>query len=89
MQTYKIKFLTDWYIKSLKDTHKIHEEYEEKSDKYFEEEVKNKELPVHFDGINISTKETFLAGLRNFMTKNQNFLSGILSFELSNKFWND
>lgn len=84
-----IKFLTDWYIKSLKDTPKIHEEYEEKGEKYYEEEVKDKELPTHFDGVDISTKETFLAGLRNFMTKNQNFLSGILSFELSNKFWKD
>lgn len=85
----QIKFLTDWYIKTLKDTPKIHEEYEEKSYEYFKEKVKDKELPVHFNGIDISTKETFLAGLRNFMTKQQNFLSGILTFELSSKFWKD
>ncbi|MDE6568908.1 MAG: hypothetical protein K2K70_14455 [Lachnospiraceae bacterium] len=85
----QIKFLTDWYIKSLKDTPKIHEEYEEKSNKYFEKEVKDKELPAHFDGIDISSKESFLAGLRNFMAKQQNFLSGILTFELSNRFWKD
>jgi len=85
----QLKFLTNWYIKTLKDKPKVLEEYEEKSDKYFEKVVKDKELPVHFDGIDVSAKETFLAGLRNFMTKNQNFLSGILSFELSNKFWKD
>lgn len=83
------KFLINWYIKTLKDKPKILEEYEEKSDRYFEKEVKDKELPSHFDGIDISNKETFLAGLRNFMTKNQNFLSGVLSLELSNKFWKD
>lgn len=83
------KFLINWYIKTLKDKPTILEEYEEKSDKYFEKEVKDKELPAYFDGIDISTKETFLAGLRNFMTKQQNFLSGILTYELSNKFWKD
>ena len=77
----------DEYHKTLKDKPNILEEYEEKSDKYFEKEVKDKELLPHFDGIDVSAKETFLAGLRNFMAKNQNFMSGILSVELSNRFW--
>ncbi|MCI9079918.1 MAG: hypothetical protein HFH68_13545 [Lachnospiraceae bacterium] len=85
----QLKFLTNWYTRTLKDKPGILEEYEGKSDRYFEEEVKDKGLPAHFNGIDISTKETFLAGLRNFMAKQQNFLSGILSFELSNKFWKD
>lgn len=83
------RFLVNWYIKALKEKPNIIEEYEKKSDKYFDKEVKDKELPAHFDSIDVSNKETFLAGIRNFMTKNQNFLSGILSFELSNKFWKD
>lgn len=83
----QIKFLMDWYIKSLKDKPKIVEEYEKKSNKYFEKEVKDKELPTHFNDIDISSKETFLTGLRNFMSRNQNFMTGILSVELSNKFW--
>lgn len=83
------RFFMNWYLKTLKDNPHTLEEYEKKSDEYFEKEVKDKELPTHFDSIDVSTKETFLAGLRNFMTKHQNFLSGILSFELSSKFWKD
>lgn len=85
----RARFLANWYIKALKERPNIIEEYEKNSNAYFEKEVKDKELPTHFDSIDISSKETFLAGLRNFMTKQQNFLSGILSFELSNKFWKD
>lgn len=83
----RAKFLINWYLKAVKDNPKIVEEYEKKSNKYFEEEVKDKELPTHFNDIDISSKETFLAGLRNFMSRNQNFMTGILSVELSNKFW--
>lgn len=83
----RAKFLINWYLKTLKDKPNILEEYEKKSDKYFEKEVTDKELPAHFDGIDVSAKETFLAGLRNFMAKNQNFMSGVLSVELSNRFW--
>lgn len=85
----RAKFFMNWYLKTLKDKPNTIEEYEKKSDEYFEKEVKDKELPAHFASIDVSSKETFLAGIRNFMTKNQNFLSGILSFELSNKFWKD
>ena len=71
----------------LEDKPKVLEEYEEKSGKYFGKEAEDKGLPAYFDGIDVSAKETFLAGLRNFMAKNQNFMSGILSVELSNRFW--
>lgn len=83
----RTKFFMNWYLKTLKDKPNILEEYEKKSDGYFEKEVKNKELPVHFDSIDVSAKETFLAGLRNFMSQHQNFMSDILSVELSNRFW--
>lgn len=85
----RARFLANWYIKALKERPNIIEEYEKKSNTYFDKEVKDKELPTHFDRIDVSNKETFLAGIRNFMTKNQNFLSGILTSELSNKFWED
>lgn len=85
----QLKFLTNWYINAVKNKPNILEEYEGKNDKYFEEELEDKELPTYFDDINVSSKETFLAGLRDFMANHQNFLSGILSFELSNKFWKD
>lgn len=85
----RARFLANWYIKALKERPNIIEEYEKKSNTYFDNEVKDKELPAHFDRIDVSNKETFLAGIRNFMTKNQNFLSGILTSELSNKFWED
>ena len=83
----RARFLVNWYIKALKERPNIVEEYEKKSNAYFDKEVKDKELPAHFDGIDVSAKETFLAGLRNFMAENQNFMSGILSVELSNRFW--
>ena len=85
----RARFLANWYIKALKEKPDIIEEYEKKSNAYFDKEVKDKELPARFGSIDVSDKETFLAGIRNFMAKNQNFLSGILSFELSNKFWKD
>ena len=81
------KFLINWYIKTLEDKPGTLEKYEEKNDKYFEKEVNGKKLTTHFEDIDISSKETFLAGLRNFMSQHQNFMSGILSVELSNRFW--
>ena len=83
----QLKYLTNWYIKASKDNPTILEEYEEKSDRYLEKEVNDKKLSAHFDGIDVSSKETFLAGLRDFMSQHQNFMSGILSVELSNRFW--
>lgn len=83
----QLKYLTNWYIKASKDNPTILEEYEEKNDRYLEKEVNDKKLSAHFDGIDVSSKETFLAGLRDFMSQHQNFMSGILSVELSNRFW--
>ncbi len=84
----QLKYLTNWYIKTAKNKPNILEKYEKRNDNYFEKEVKDKELPKHFNDIDISSKETFLAGIRNFMSRNQNFMSGILSAELSSRFWN-
>lgn len=81
------KFLINWYINAVKEKPGLLKEYENKNLKYMEKEVKDKELSTHFNGIDISSKETFLAGLRDFMSRNQNFMTGILSVELSNKFW--
>ncbi len=81
------KFLINWYIKTLKDKPGTLEEYEGKNDKYFEKEVNDKKLSAHFEDIDISSKETFLAGLRNFMSQHPNFMSSILSVELSGRFW--
>ena len=63
------------------------EKLDEKSDEYFKKEVKNKKLPTYFDSIDASNKETFLAGIMEFMANNQNFLSQILSREISDSFW--
>lgn len=81
------KFLIDWYVDSVKKKPGIVEEYEKINSKYLEKEVKDKELTNHFDNIDVSSKGTFLAGLRDFMSKNQKFMSGVLSLELSNRFW--
>ena len=83
----KLKFLTNWYIRAVKDNPKILEEYEKKNDRYLQKEVKDRALSAHFDGTDVSGKETFLAGLRNFILQHQNFMSDTLSVELSNRFW--
>ena len=83
----QLRFITNWYIKTVKERPKTLEKYEEINDKYFKKEVTGKKLSTHFEGIDISSKETFLAGLRNFMSQHQNFMSAILSVELSNRFW--
>lgn len=80
------KFLTKWYIDSVKKKPGIMKEYEKINARYLEK-VKNKELSHHFDNIDVSDKGTFLAGLRDFMSKNQKFMSGVLSLELSDRFW--
>lgn len=82
-----LKYLTNWYIDTVKEEPGMLEEYEKRNPKYIEKEVKNKELSNHFDGIDISSKENFLAGLRNFMSRQPDFMTGILSLELSNRFW--
>lgn len=81
------KYMTNWYIDAVKEKPGVVERYE-KINPTIEKEVKDKELSRHFDGIDISSKGTFLEGLRNFMSRNQNFMTGVLSLELSNRFWN-
>ena len=81
------KYLTNWYIDTAREKPGMLEEYEKINSKYIEKEVKDKELSSHFDGINISSKETFLTGLRNFISGNPDFMTGILSLELSNRYW--
>lgn len=83
----QLKYMVNWLEKTAKARPGMLEEYEAKNDKYMEEKVKNQVLPSHFDNINVSDKEAFLNGLRTFMDKNPNFMSGILARELSNRFW--
>lgn len=80
------KYMTNWYIDAVKEKPGVVERYE-KINPTIEKEVNDKELSRHFDGIDISSKGTFLEGLRNFMSRNQNFMTGVLSLELSNRFW--
>lgn len=81
------KFQINWYIDSTKKKPGILEKYEEINPKYIEKEVKDQELSHHFDQIDVSDKEIFLEGLRDFMSRNQKFMTGILSLELSDRFW--
>lgn len=81
------KYMTNWYIDAVKEKPGVVERYE-KINPTIEKEVKDKELSRHFDGIDISSKGTFLEGLRNVMSRNHNFMTGVLSLELSNRFWN-
>ncbi len=81
------KYSTNWIVDSARKKPGMIEAYEKKNSKYIEEEVKDKELSDYFKDIDVSSKDTFLAGLRNFMSGNPDFMTGTLSFELSNRFW--
>lgn len=83
-----LKYLMNWYEDALKKNPNIVDEYEQKSEKYVEENVKNKKLDTTFADIKTDSKEAFLESLRIFQLKNPGFLSAIIDRELSLQFWN-
>lgn len=82
-----LKYLMNWYEDALKKNPNIVNEYEQNSEKYVEENVKNKKLDTTFADIKTDSKEAFLESLRTFQLKNSGFLSAIIDRELSLQFW--
>ena len=81
-----LKYLMNWYEDALKKNPNIVNEYEQKSEKYVEENVKNKKLDTTFADIKTDSKEAFLESLRIFQLKNSGFLFALIDRELSLQF---
>ena len=77
-----LKYLTNWYADAVKKNPSMVDKYEEQSDKYVEEKVKNQKLDNTFADIKTVSKSAFLESLRAFQISNPDFLSSILKKEL-------
>ena len=84
-----LKYLTNWYSDAVKKNPGMVDKYEEQSDKYVEEKVKNQKLDNTFTAIKTDSKSAFLESLRAFQISNPDFLSSILKKELALQFWNN
>lgn len=84
-----LKYLKNWYADAVKKNPGMVDKYEEQSDKYVEEKVKNQKLDNTFTAIKTDSKSAFLESLRAFQINNPNFLSSILNRELTLQFWNN
>lgn len=82
-----LRYLSNWYAEALKKNPNIVNEYEQQSEKYIEENVKNQKLNTTFKDIKTDSKEAFLESLRVFQINNPGFLSSFISRELSLPFW--
>lgn len=82
-----LKYLMNWYADAVKKNPSMVDKYEEQSDKYVEEKVKDQQLDNTFEDIKTNSKSAFLEGLRAFQISNPNFLSSVLKKELALQFW--
>ena len=81
------KYLTNWYINAVgKNSHMV-DEYEAKSNKYINENVKDKKIDSTFKNLKTKNKAAFIEGLKAFQIQNPNFLSSVINRELASKFW--
>lgn len=63
------------------------DEYEAKSDKYMNENVKKQKIDSTFKDLKTESKSAFFESLKAFQTQNPNFLSNMINAELERKFW--
>ena len=82
-----LKYLMNWYEDVLKRNPDMVNEYEQRSEKYVEENVKNQKLDTTFKDIKTDSKTAFLESLRAFQLNNPGFLSSLINRELSLQFW--
>lgn len=82
-----LKYLTNWYAGAVKKNSSMVDNYEKQSDEYVEKNVKNQKLDETFAGLNTGSKAAFFESLKMFQSNNPNFLSSIISRELTSKFW--
>ena len=82
-----LKYLMNWYEDALKKKPNMFNEYEQRSEKYVEENIKNQKLDTTFKDIKTDSKAAFLESLRAFQLNNPGFLSSLINRELSLQFW--
>ena len=82
-----LKYLMNWYEDALKKKPNMVNEYEQRSEKYVEENVKNHKLDTTFKDIKTESKAAFLESLRAFQLNNPGVLSSLINRELSLQFW--
>lgn len=82
-----LKYLTNWYANAVTKNPHMVDEYEAKSDKYVEENVKNQKIDSTFKDLKTENKAAFIESLKAFQIQNPNFLSNIINMELTRKFW--
>ena len=82
-----LKYLMNWYEDALKRNPNMVNEYEQRSEKHVEENVKNRKLDATFKDIKTDSKSAFLESLRAFQLNNPGFLSSLINRELSLQFW--
>lgn len=82
-----LKYLTNWYANAVtKNSHMV-DEYEAKSDKYMNENVKKQKIDSTFKDLKTESKSAFYESLKAFQIQNPNFLSNMINAELERKFW--
>ncbi len=82
-----LKYLTNWYIESVKKNPSMVENYEKQSEEYVEKNVKNQKLDKTFADLKTGSKAAFFESLKTFQSNHPNFLSSIINRELTSKFW--
>lgn len=82
-----LRYLANWYANMVKSDKGMVDRYESQSDKYVDENVKNKKLDTTFANIKTDSKASFIESLKVFQSSNPVFLSFIIQRELSMNFW--
>ncbi|MDE6906006.1 MAG: hypothetical protein K2P76_13905 [Lachnospiraceae bacterium] len=82
-----LKYLTNWYAGAMNKNPSMVDNYEKQWEEYEEKNVKNQKLDKTFAGIKTGSKAAFFESLKMFQSNNPNFLSSIISRELTSKFW--
>lgn len=82
-----LKYLTNWYAGAMNKNPSMVDNYEKQWEEYEEKNVKNQKLDKAFAGIKTGSKAAFFESLKMFQSNNPNFLSSIISRELTSKFW--
>ncbi len=82
-----LKYLTNWYAGAVKKDPLMVDAYEKQSQEYVEKNVKDRELDTTFAKISTESMAAFTESLKMFQSNHPNFLSSIISRELTSKFW--
>lgn len=82
-----MKYLTNWYAKTVSTDSNAVQEYEKITDVYAKESIGKRKTDHTFQSFDISSKSNFLASLIQFQKENPYNFSALLKRELSNPFY--